>query len=284
MHANTATTTENRDAQGEDGETVLEATTLEKTIDGTRILDGVELSVRGGETYGVVGPNGAGKTTTFRCLLGLLPTDGGSVSLFGANPRADDAVLNRVGVVFEYETLQPRWSVRDAMAHACHVYGIPTDRIETCLAEVGLESDAHDREFRDLSKGMQRKASVATALVHEPDLLVLDEPMSGLDPGTQARMRELIDGLREAGRTVVFSSHDLQHVQALCDRVAVIADGRTVVETPLLKPVRVIEEPRPEIEAEPAGEVYVVRDDDPPAEARTIDLEELYFSALGVET
>ncbi|WEL18346.1 ABC-type multidrug transport system, ATPase component [Halorhabdus sp. SVX81] len=284
MHANTATTTENRDAQGEDGETVLEATTLEKTIAGTRILDGVDLSVREGETYGVVGPNGAGKTTTFRCLLGLLPTDDGSVSLFGDDPRADDAVLDRVGVVFEYETLQPRWSVRDAMAHACHAYDIPTERIETCLAEVGLESDAHDREFRDLSKGMQRKASVATALVHEPDLLVLDEPMSGLDPGTQARMRELIDSLREAGRTVVFSSHDLQHVQALCDRVAVIADGRTVVETPLSKPVRVIEEPRPEIEAEPAGEVYVVRDDDPPAEARTIDLEELYFSALGVET
>ncbi|CCQ34215.1 ABC transporter ATP-binding protein [Halorhabdus tiamatea SARL4B] len=284
MHANTTTTTEPRDAQTDDTGTALEVTALEKSIDGSRILDGVGLSVREGETYGVVGPNGAGKTTTFRCLLGLLPVDGGSVSLFGTDPRMDDTVLERVGVVFEYETLQPTWSVRDAMAHACHGYGVPTDRIETCLAEVDLEPAAHDREFRDLSKGMKRKASVATALLHEPDLLVLDEPLSGLDPGTQARMRELIDDLRESGRTVVFSSHDLDHVQALCDCVAVIADGRTVVETPLSESVRVIEEPRPEIEAEQAGEVYVVSDDDPPADARTIDLEELYFSALGVET
>ena len=283
MHANTATTTENWDVPPEETGSVLEATALEKSIDGTHVLNGVELSVREGGTYGVVGPNGAGKTTTFRCLLGLLPIDGGSVSLFGTDPRTDDSVLGRVGVVFEYETLQPTWSVRDAMAHSCHAYGVPTDRIETCLAEVDLEPAAHDREFRDLSKGMKRKASVATALLHEPDLLVLDEPMSGLDPGAQARMRELIDGLREAGRTVVFSSHDLDHVQALCDRVAVVADGRTVVETPLSESVRVIDDPQPGVATEQAGEVSVVRDDDPPAEARTIDLADLYFSALGVE-
>ncbi|MFB6128448.1 MAG: ABC transporter ATP-binding protein [Halorhabdus sp.] len=283
MQTDSILTHEPTDAQREDGTTVLEASGLRKAIDGKRVLDEVSLSVERGETYGVVGPNGAGKTTTFRCLLGLLPVDGGTVSLFGADPRVDDSVLERVGVVFEYETLQPTWPVRDAMAHACHAYDVSTDRIEPCLAEVGLESEAHDREFRDLSKGMQRKASVATALLHEPDLLVLDEPMSGLDPGTQARMRDLIDDLRESGRTVVFSSHDLDHVQALCDRVAVIADGRTVVETPLSKSVRVMDEPRPDIATEQAGAVYVVRDDDPPAEARTIDIEELYFSALGVE-
>lgn len=262
--------------------TALEVSTIEKRIEGVSVLEDVSVNVREGSIHGVVGPNGAGKTTTFRCALGLLPVDAGSVSLFGSDPREDREALADVGVVFEYETLHPTWSVRESMAHACHVYGVPTERIETCLSTVGLEPEAHDRAFEDLSKGMKRKASVATALLHEPDLLVLDEPLSGLDPGTQRRMRDLIDRIQSAGRTVVFSSHDLEDVQRLCDRVTLIDDGRTVVETSLSH-----DDDR-ERATVPAGDVSAVTVESEPATATLdtegpgaeIDVEELYFSIV----
>lgn len=253
--------------------TALTVSSIEKQIGDVPVLEDVSVNVREGSIHGIVGPNGAGKTTTFRCALGLLPIDAGSVSLFGLNPQKNREALADVGVVFEYETLHPTWPVRESMAHACHVYGVPTERIETCLSTVGLAPEAHDRVFEDLSKGMKRKASVATALLHEPDLLVLDEPLSGLDPGTQQRMRDLIEQIRSAGRTVVFSSHDLEDVQRLCDQVTLIDGGRTVLETSLSGEV---EQPTATVAAEEVSRAPI-ESDDPQAE---IDVEELYFSIV----
>lgn len=264
---------------------VLELDDVRKDIGTTTVLESVSMSVSRGEIYGVVGPNGDGETTAFRWLLGLVPVESGTVRVEGTEPRNDDSVLEDVGVVFEYETHHPNWSVRDTMEHASCVYDVPSERVETCLEQVGLEGSAHDRQFRKLSKGMKRKTSVATALLHEPEILVLDEPLSGLDPETQVLMGDLFRDLKEAGRTIVFSSHTLEDVQELCDRVCLVSNGKTLLETSLGGEVYVLDEPKPEVDATPAGDRYVVQSDgtEPPvAGVQSVDLEERSFSTTGV--
>jgi len=264
--------------------TVIDASGIRKRIDGQPILRGVDMTVTEGDIYGFLGPNGAGKTTTFNTLLGLLSIDEGSVSLLGTSPTADREVLSRVSVAFEHETLNPEWTVGDNLEHTCAVYDVPSTRIDEYLDVVGLDPSVRDKEFDDCSKGMKRKATLADALLPDPDLLVLDEPLSGLDPEAQIAVEDLLTELRDRGKTIVFSSHDLDEVQTLCNRVGILRDGRTVLETDISGDVYVLEGDHPEFADHEAGGVYVF--DDEPADCdgdpRRVDLEELYFSVLGV--
>lgn len=250
---------------------------LSKSIGGIDVLSDVSLTVESGEVLGFVGPNGAGKTTTLRAVLGLVTPDNGTVRLFGSRPR--QASLDRVGVVFEYETLKPSWTVRDNLLVTCHVYELPASRIDRCLDRAQLDPAVADATFDTLSKGMKRKVSLADALLPDPELLVVDEPISGLDPASRDAILELLE---ESACTVLFSSHALSDVQRVCDRVAIIRDGRTVVETPLDESVKAVWGSYPDLEAaHVAGDCYlpdektIARRDLPTEE---VDVAELYFA------
>jgi ABC-type multidrug transport system ATPase subunit len=234
-----------RDDRGVSGAPVVTMSGVSKTIGGREVLRDVSLTLRAGEVYGLLGPNGAGKTTTLRTILGLLQPDEGSLRVFGEPPRDND--LANVGVVFEYETLKPSWTVRDNLLVTCHVHELPPARIESCLERVRLDPSVAHEPFDTLSKGMKRKASLADALLSEPDVLVLDEPASGLDPESRETVLQLVES---SDQTILFSSHALSDVQRVCDRVGIVRDGRTVVETELGESLRVFREPHPELPTE----------------------------------
>ncbi|WP_168216173.1 ABC transporter ATP-binding protein [Halorussus halobius] len=212
-------------------EYAVEVTDLHQQFDGVEVLTGVTVRSRRGEVCGLLGPNGAGKTTTLKTLVGALRPVSGRVRLLGRRPARDPTVRAAVGVVFEHETLNPRWTVGDNLRHTCAVYEVSPDRIDEALRTVTLSPDERDTPFGDLSNGMQRKASIANAIVHDPEVLVLDEPTNGLDPDAQQTVVEVLSRLRETGRTILFSSHDLGKVSTLCDRVSIIDGGATVTET-----------------------------------------------------
>lgn len=252
---------------------------VSKAIGGRDVLQDVSLTLREGEVYGLLGPNGAGKTTTLRTILGLLEPDDGRVRVFGAPPR--DSSLTDVGVVFEYETLKPSWTVRDNLSMTCHVHELPLGRIESCLERVRLDPAVADEPFDTLSKGMQRKASLADALLPDPDVLVLDEPVSGLDPESREAVLQLVES---SDRTILLSSHALSDVRRVCDRVGIVRDGRTVVETALGASLQVVRGSHPELAADrltPDADLYLpdretILDHD--LDAEQIDVEELYFA------
>ena len=189
---------------------------------------GVDLEVEQGEIFGFLGPNGAGKTTTIKMLMGLIHPTAGRATLLG-RPLGDRTVRARVGFLPEhpyfYEHLRPAefldfygrlfaLSARERKARA-----------EALIDRVGL-AHARKRPLRKFSKGMIQRIGIAQALVNDPDLVVLDEPMSGLDPMGRKDVRDIIFELKEQGKTVFFSSHILQDVEAICDRVAIVVDGR----------------------------------------------------------
>jgi ABC-2 type transport system ATP-binding protein len=210
-----------------------------------RVVDGVDLTVPAGMIYGVLGPNGAGKTTTLRMTLGIIEPDEGSRTLLGsAHPRD---VGDRVGYLPEERGLYPSMKAREAVAFMGALRGLDWQtgraRAAEMLEAVGL-GHAIDEKIRKLSKGMAQLVQLLGAVVHRPDLLVLDEPFSGLDPVNQERLEGLILAERDRGATILFSTHVMQHAQRLCDRLAVIAGGQrrfegTVDEARALLPQQV---------------------------------------------
>jgi len=205
----------------------VEARGLVKRFGDRRVVDGVDLSVAPGLIYGVLGPNGAGKTTTLRMLLGIIEPDGGERRLLGtAHPR--DAG-DRVGYLPEERGLYPAMTARDAVAFMGALRGLPRRegraRAAAMLEEAGL-GHAADTKIRKLSKGMAQLVQLLGSVVHRPDLLVLDEPFSGLDPVNQEKLEALIVAERDRGATVLFSTHVMAHAERLCDRLAIIAGGR----------------------------------------------------------
>ena len=191
------------------------------------VVDGVDLAVPRGLIYGVLGPNGAGKTTTLRMLLGIIEPDAGERTLFGAlHPR--DA-SDRVGYLPEERGLYPSMKAREAIAFLGALRGLPLRegraRAATLLENAGL-GHAADTKIRKLSKGMAQLVQLLGSVVHAPDLLVLDEPFSGLDPVNQERLEALIVAERDRGATVLFSTHVMAHAERLCDRLAIIAGGK----------------------------------------------------------
>ena len=208
----------------------LEARELVKRYDKSArpAVDHVDLTVRAGEIYGFLGPNGAGKTTTLRMLLGLVRPTSGTATVLG-EPAGSPSALARTGSMIEGPAFYPYLSGRDNLRVVARLAGVPADRISPALATVDLADRAGDR-FSTYSLGMKQRLGVAAALLKDPELVVLDEPTNGLDPAGMRDMRALVVELGRQGRTVILSSHLMAEVQEICDRVAVIADGRVVAE------------------------------------------------------
>ena len=190
-------------------------------------LDDVSLSVAEGEIFGFLGPNGAGKSTTVDILLDFVRPTAGSASVLGRDAQADSlAVRQRVGVLPDGYHLYDRLTARQHLEFAADSKDADDD-IDAALDRVGL-GDAADRTAGGFSKGMKQRLVLAMALVGEPDILILDEPTTGLDPNGARRMREIIREERDRGATVFFSSHILEQVEAVCDRVGILRNGRLV--------------------------------------------------------
>lgn len=193
-------------------------------------VDALSLEVRRGEIYGFLGPNGAGKTTTIKMLMGLIYPTGGTATLFG-RPIGDPAAKAKVGFLPEspyfYDYLTSREFLR-FYGHLFSLFGVKLEkRIDELLELVGM-THARDLQLRKFSKGMLQRVGIAQAMINDPELVVLDEPMSGLDPIGRKEVRDLILRLKESGKTVMFSSHILHDAEVLCDRVAMIMKGKLV--------------------------------------------------------
>jgi len=199
----------------------------------------VSLTVRDGEVYGLVGPNGSGKTTTMRAILGLLRISEGSVSVFGLDPFNNPEKVNQlVGFSPEIPTFPQFFTAEKLLKTTCRLKGISkqeTEReVKRILDLTGLVNHAY-RKIGNFSKGMVQRLSIGQALVGDPPLLVLDEPMLGVDPVGRAHIREILNELRKEGRTILYSSHELYEVEKLSDRVGMIYMGKTLFEEDVRK-------------------------------------------------
>jgi ABC-type multidrug transport system ATPase subunit len=191
-------------------------------------VDSLDLEVRRGEVFGFLGPNGAGKTTTLRMLLGLIRPTSGSATVAEHRP-GDPEGLRRIGSLVESPAFWPYLSGRENLKTVCDYAGVPHSRVDAALKEVDLADRAKDR-FATYSMGMKQRLAVAAALVKDPELMILDEPTNGLDPQGVVEMRSLIRQLGTGNRTVLLSSHLLNEVQQISDRVAIIRKGRLVAQ------------------------------------------------------
>jgi ABC-2 type transport system ATP-binding protein len=214
---------------------VLELVNLSKTYGrrrgGVRAVRDVTLSVGAGEVYGFLGPNGAGKSTTIRMLIGLIAPTSGEARLFGGNLRSNPSVLSRVGSLVDGGNFYPFLSGRRNLEVLAKTRGGGSERIDGLLEQVGLAKDSK-RKVKGYSTGMRQRLGVAAALLGDPDLVILDEPVNGLDAAGIQEMRALIRGLAvDQGKTVFLSSHLLHEVQQVCDRVAIISNGEIVRES-----------------------------------------------------
>src|SRR6266581_533494 len=195
-------------------------------------VNGLHLAVSAGEVFGFLGPNGAGKTTTVNVLLGFVNATGGAAFLFGVNVR-EPIARRRIGYLPELTYYYKFLTAEELLRFYARIFGIARAeadfRIDHLLKLVELEQ-ARKRPIKTYSKGMQQRVGLAQALINDPDLLILDEPTSGLDPLGRMKVREIIQRLRNEGKTVFFSSHELGEVETVCDRVAIIHEGELKVE------------------------------------------------------
>jgi ABC-2 type transport system ATP-binding protein len=200
-----------------------------------QILKGVSLSVSSGEIFGYLGPNGAGKTTTLKCVLGLIFPDRGKIEIFG-HPALSAKGKERLGYLPENPYFYDYLTAAEFLAFYAQLFGLKgkekEDKIAGLLRLVGMEK-ARDLQLRKFSRGMLQRVGLAQALVNDPDLLFLDEPLGGLDPLGRKELRDIIVRLKQEGKTIFLSSHILQDIEMICDRVAIIVDGRVISQGPL---------------------------------------------------
>jgi ABC-2 type transport system ATP-binding protein len=211
---------------------VIEVEGLGKRFGSRQAVDGLSLSARAGEIYGFLGPNGAGKTTTIRMLLGILQPDSGSVRICGRVVRRDDRDGRLlVGTVSEVQYLYGDMTCEEYLGFFASLYDVaqPKLRVAATLADVGLADRASDRAI-DLSKGLQQKLGLARALLHDPPVLILDEPVSGLDPHGVREVRDILCRERSRGRLIFLSSHVLSEIELTADRIGILRQGRLVYE------------------------------------------------------
>ncbi|MFY1704562.1 ABC transporter ATP-binding protein [Micromonospora sp. WMMA1923] len=211
---------------------VIEVTDLHKRYGDLVAVRDVSFTVDAGEIFGVLGPNGAGKTTTVECVAGLRVPDGGGVSVLGADPRRDAARLRQVvGVQLQESQLPDRLRVAEALRMYASFYRDPADP-EQLIEELGLGAK-RNTPYKSLSGGQKQRLSIALALVGNPQIAILDELTTGLDPQARRETWELIERIRDRGVTIVLVTHFMAEAERLCDRVAVIDGGRVVaLDTP----------------------------------------------------
>ena len=214
-------------SSGASRQLAIEARGLVKRFEGTLAVDGVDISVPAGAIYGILGPNGAGKTTTLRMLLGIIDPDEGVRRVFGHDKPQEIAKL--IGYLPEERGLYPAMKAYEAIAFMGALRGLPLKegrkRARQLLEEHGLDHAA-ERQIRQLSKGMAQQVQLLGTLVHQPKLVVLDEPFSGLDAINQGKLERLIRSLAAQGSTVIFSTHVIAHAERLCEGIAIIAAGK----------------------------------------------------------
>lgn len=212
---------------------VVRVSNLHKRYGSTQALSGLDFEIPGGRITGFLGPNGAGKTTTFRSILGLTRPDEGTIEVLGMDvPSGLPEIVKRIGVIVEEPGLVKALSGRVNLEVAADTLGFGHDRIDDQLDFVGLTADA-GRKLGDYSKGMRQRLALAAAMLGDPELLILDEPLDGLDPAGQMAFRARLRSLADEGKSVVVSSHDLADIEALADYVVVISQGRLVSQGPL---------------------------------------------------
>ena len=218
-------------------EIVLEAMDIAKSYGDVRAVRGISFRVRRGEIFGLLGPNGAGKTTTISMLTGLLEPDGGEIRVFGSRftPGSRD-LKARIGLVPQELALYPTLSGQDNLRFFGRIYGLKGSRlrrrVEEALEMVGLAERAGDA-VETYSGGMKRRLNIAAGLIHEPELLFLDEPTVGVDPQSRNAILESVEALKERGMSVLYTTHYMEEAQRLCDRVAIVDEGEIIaLDTP----------------------------------------------------
>ncbi|MCM2423564.1 ABC transporter ATP-binding protein [Streptomyces sp. RKAG293] len=216
---------------------------LRKRYGDVQAVDGVDLEVRSGEFFGVLGPNGAGKTTTLEILEGLRKPDEGSARVLGLSPwPRNSALLPRIGVQLQASAFFERLTAREQIVTFGSLYGVGAARADAMLARVGL-ADSAGTAAEKLSGGQAQRLAIACALVHDPELLFLDEPTTGLDPQARRNLWDLLREINAGGRTVVLTTHYLDEAEILCDRVAVMDHGRILKTDPPATLVRELDAP-----------------------------------------
>jgi ABC-2 type transport system ATP-binding protein len=263
-------------------EYIIEARGLFKRYGAVAAVQGVDIVLAQGGVFGVLGPNGSGKSTTVRMLLGLARPDQGSVKLFG-RPLGEDApsLLGRVGAVVETPAFVPYLSGRDNLRLLDrYTPGAGEEAIDRVLHRVHL-GEAADRRFKNYSLGMKQRLGIAAAILHDPELIILDEPTNGLDPQGTREVRELIPELAAEGRTVVLCSHLLHEVEQVCDHVAIFQRGRVIAQgktTELVGDRTEFEIRLPEIDA-----AEIALRSSPWADSTRREDDALHISGAGVE-
>jgi len=212
---------------------IIETRDLSFSIGETQILKNVSLMVPQGSIYGFLGPNGAGKTTLIRILLNLYNGGGNKVFLFGKDVTQNRvSVLGRVGRFVEQPSLYSHLSGADNLNIAREYYGVPSSRVDIALHLVGM-SDFRNRKVKAYSLGMRQRIAIGQALIHDPELLILDEPTNGLDPSGIKEIRELLVSLNKThGKTIFISSHNLSEIEKMCSHVGVIHHGKILYQGP----------------------------------------------------
>lgn len=208
---------------------MLTLTRLSKRFGALTAVDGLSLELRRGEVFGLLGPNGAGKSTTIAMAVGLLPADSGTIEIGGYGSPDAAAVRARIGVAPQSIALYDNLTARENLEFFASLYSLPAElrrtRVSDLLQRVGL-TDRQSGRVGTFSGGMKRRLNFAAALVNDPELVLLDEPTAGVDPQSRNALFELVLGLKDAGKTVVYTTHYMEEAQRLCDRVGIIERGQ----------------------------------------------------------
>lgn len=215
-------------------EPTLELQEIRKSYGDFVAVDNVSIAIPPGSVYGLLGPNGAGKSTTIRMIMDIIAPDEGTVRFFGRERSKNDQA--RIGYLPEERGLYQKMTVRDHLVFLAELHGLTraaaAPRIDEWLRKVELDDRAKSK-VEELSKGMQQKIQLVGTVLHEPEVLILDEPFSGLDPINQGLFRQLLSDYRDQGRTILFSTHIMEHAEKLCDHICLISDGRAILNGPL---------------------------------------------------
>jgi ABC-2 type transport system ATP-binding protein len=204
---------------------------VSKSFAGKQAVQDVSFTINPGEVVGFLGPNGAGKTTTIRMALGLVPADSGEVKLFGETPGEN--AFGRIGFLPEERGLYKKQMARESIAHMARLNGMHKREAfilaDELLDRYGL-SEAKRKKNKDMSKGMAQKVQLLSAIAHDPEFYILDEPFSGLDPVNQQVLEGIVSEIAARGRTIIFSTHVMEHAERLCDRIILMSGGRVVFD------------------------------------------------------